>query len=78
MDWVFLINSSDIDENAVEFDIGEAISHDDLYNHPYPKDGDEETVSDDLESIQQESSDVRDTAIQSEPKVFFFNYRKSA
>ncbi|KAJ3368545.1 hypothetical protein HDU91_000491 [Kappamyces sp. JEL0680] len=39
----------DLDDN--EFNIGEVISRENLYSAPYVREGDEETVSDDLESI---------------------------
>jgi hypothetical protein len=40
---------SELDEN--QFNIGEVISRENLYTQPFTREGDEETVSDDLESM---------------------------
>ncbi|KAJ3000160.1 hypothetical protein HDV02_000443 [Globomyces sp. JEL0801] len=43
---------SDLDDKDVEFDIGEAIAQDSLFPHKFSRDGDEETVSDDMSFTQ--------------------------
>ena len=58
MDYLF---SRNLDEN--EFNIGEAISRENIFSAGYTKDGDEETVSDDLESIRQEYMDDYESGI---------------
>ncbi|KAJ3323406.1 hypothetical protein HDV06_001926 [Boothiomyces sp. JEL0866] len=48
----------DVEDKEVEFDINEAISQDALYAvRNFHRDGDDETMSDDLESVQQEIED---------------------
>ncbi|KAI8902539.1 SIT4 phosphatase-associated protein-domain-containing protein [Globomyces pollinis-pini] len=42
----------DLDDKDVEFDIGEAIAQDSLFPHKFSRDGDEETVSDDMSFTQ--------------------------
>ncbi|KAJ3261114.1 hypothetical protein HK103_006423 [Boothiomyces macroporosus] len=54
----------DVEDKEVEFDINEAISQDALYAvRNFHRDGDDETMSDDLESVQQEMEDFPTSAV---------------
>lgn len=52
---------SDIDDEAVEFDIGEAITNDNMFTARFSRECDDETVSDDLDSLPQDLDGIDHT-----------------